>query len=132
MKDENPRKNAQQDTRRLLGERVFQAVVTATSGGLIKIRRLDQAAADGQFYPAAAGLAASVSPWQSRALRLRWWHGDRGDQGRHLLTTGSAKAMLCGSARLSYVVEEVIGAVVLSARSIAQRRHEFARRPQSL
>ena len=60
--DENPRKNGQLDTRRLLRERVFQAVVTATSGGLIKIRRLDQAAADGQFYPAAAGLAASVSP----------------------------------------------------------------------
>ena len=59
--DENPRKNAQLDTRRLLGERVFQAVVTAKIGGLIKIRRLDQGAADGQFYPAAAGLAASVS-----------------------------------------------------------------------
>ena len=33
----------------------------AHGGGLIKIRRLDQAAADGQFYPATAGLAASVS-----------------------------------------------------------------------
>ena len=59
--DENPRKNAQYDARRVLRERLFQAVVTATSGGLIKIRRLDQAAADGQFYPAAAGLAAAVS-----------------------------------------------------------------------
>ena len=64
--DENPRKNAQLDSRRLLSERVFQAVVTATSGGLIKIRRLDQAAADGQFYPAAAGLAA----WSQWAT---WW-----------------------------------------------------------
>jgi hypothetical protein len=59
--DENPRKNAQQDARRVLRERLFQALVTAKSGGLIKIRRLDQAAADGQFYPAAAGLAAVVS-----------------------------------------------------------------------
>ncbi|MCC7001492.1 MAG: hypothetical protein IT357_04985 [Gemmatimonadaceae bacterium] len=59
--DENPRKNAQQDARRVLRERLFQAVVTAKSGGLIKIRRLDQAAADGQFYPAATGLAAAVS-----------------------------------------------------------------------
>ena len=59
--DENPRKNAQQDARRVLGERLFQAVVSAKSGGLVKIRRLDQPAADDQFYPAAAGLAASVS-----------------------------------------------------------------------
>ena len=37
------------------------SVVTAKSGGLIQIRRLDQSAADGQFYPAASGLAAAVS-----------------------------------------------------------------------
>ena len=44
-----------------LADRVFNATVDSTSGGLIKVKRLDQAAADGEFYPAASGLAASVS-----------------------------------------------------------------------
>ena len=57
--------NVMEAARRMLAtfysDRIFNATVDSTSGGLIKIKRLDQAAADGEFYPAAAGLAASVS-----------------------------------------------------------------------
>ena len=57
--------NVMEAARRMLAtfyaERVFNATVDSTSGGLVKIKRLDQAAADGEFYPAASGLAASVS-----------------------------------------------------------------------
>jgi len=58
---ENVRLNAREDARRALGERMFLARVAATSGGLIKVQRQGQPAPDAQFYPAAAGLAASVS-----------------------------------------------------------------------
>ena len=57
--------NVMEAARRMLAtfyaERVFNATVDSTSGGLVKIKRLDQAAADGEFYPAASGLAATVS-----------------------------------------------------------------------
>ena len=61
MAAENGRVNAREDARRMLGERMFLATVTDTSGGLIELRRQGQADPDGQFYPAAAGLAAAVS-----------------------------------------------------------------------
>lgn len=61
MSDENARVNAGEDTRRLLAERMFLATVTGISGGLVAIRRQGQAAPDAQYYPAAAGLAATVS-----------------------------------------------------------------------
>ncbi|TAJ18465.1 MAG: hypothetical protein EPO65_08955 [Dehalococcoidia bacterium] len=61
MPGENSRVNAREDARRMLGERVFLATVTASSGGLIAIQRQGQAEPDAQFYPAAAGLAAAVS-----------------------------------------------------------------------
>ncbi len=60
--DENARLLAQHDARQVAGERRFLAVVVGTSGGLVQIRRLDQATADGQYYPARDGLAATVSP----------------------------------------------------------------------
>lgn len=59
--EENARLLAQQDARQVAGERRFLAVVVATSGGLVQIRRLDQADPDGQYYPAQDGLAAVVS-----------------------------------------------------------------------
>ena len=55
------RENAREDTRRVLGERMFVATVTNKSGGLIAMQRQGQDAPDGQFYPPAAGLAAAVS-----------------------------------------------------------------------
>jgi len=60
--DENARLLSQQDARQVTGERRFLAVVMGTSGGLVQIRRLDQATPDGQYYPARDGLAATVSP----------------------------------------------------------------------
>lgn len=60
--DENARLLAQLDARQVAGERRFLAVVVGTSGGLVQIRRLDQAEPDGQYYPARDGLAATVSP----------------------------------------------------------------------
>ena len=39
---------------------IFVAAVDSTSGGTIKIKRVGQASPDGQFYPAASGLAATV------------------------------------------------------------------------
>lgn len=61
MSGENARVNAGEDMRRLLGERMFVATVTGTSGGLVAIQRQGQPAPDAQYYPAAAGLAAIVS-----------------------------------------------------------------------
>ncbi len=58
----NTRKDVQDDIRKFLGERIFNATVDSVSGGLIKIIRLDQTDTDGQFYPAATGLAAAVAP----------------------------------------------------------------------
>ena len=60
MSSENPRKRAQDDAKRIYGARKFFASVVSTSGGLIKIKRLGESAADAQFYPAADGLAATV------------------------------------------------------------------------
>lgn len=60
--EENARLLAQQDAQQVAGERRFLAVVVGTSGGLVQIRRLDQAEPDGQYYPARDGLAATVSP----------------------------------------------------------------------
>lgn len=59
---DNPRVTARNDARELLGGRTFLATVDATSGGLVRIRRQGPGPADGQYYPAAAGLAAAVSP----------------------------------------------------------------------
>lgn len=61
MAGENARVNAGEDMRRLLAERMFLATVTGTSGGLVEIRRQGQSVPDAQYYPAAAGLAATVS-----------------------------------------------------------------------
>lgn len=58
----NARRTAQDDARRLMGGRLFLARVAGTSGGLIQIVRDGQSAPDDMHYPAAAGLAASVSP----------------------------------------------------------------------
>jgi hypothetical protein len=57
----NLRHTVQSDTRKIIGQRLFLAVVDSTNGGLVKIRRVGQASADGQFYPAATGLAATLS-----------------------------------------------------------------------
>jgi len=58
----NVRKVSQDDAKRIYSSRKFFAHVDSVSGGTIKIIRLGQAAADAQFYPAAVGLAAAVSP----------------------------------------------------------------------
>ena len=47
---------------RLHRERSFRATVDSVAGNTIKVIRTGQAAPDDQFYAAAAGLAAAVSP----------------------------------------------------------------------
>ena len=57
----NIAQESRREIRAAFAERSFLAEVADTSGGLIKIKRLGQDTADPAFYPAAAGLAASVS-----------------------------------------------------------------------
>ena len=59
---ENIVKRAQDDAVSIVGSKIYVALVSATSGGLIKIKRFGQQAADSTFRPAASGLAAAVSP----------------------------------------------------------------------
>lgn len=57
----NIRKQSQEDAKKISGRRKFFAHVVSTSGGTIKVQHLGQSLEDDQFYPAASGLAASVT-----------------------------------------------------------------------